>query len=131
MRVKGGGGVSVQFTDPCGDVSPINGVTIWSPCTGASAVIIYPNPANNQLTIQNGNITTQAQAIAVGQTAFLPQSYSIELYDGTGKVLKSDQNSKGDQNVVLATSDLLNGTYYLHIMQPGMDVIEKQIIIQH
>jgi len=83
-------------------------LTIWSPCTGGSAVIIYPNPASNQLTIQNGNITTQAQAAAAGQTAFQPQNYSVELFDATGKVLKSGQSSNGDQNVILATSDLLN-----------------------
>jgi hypothetical protein len=131
VRVKGGGGVTVTYTDACGDVSPINGVTIWAPCQGAAAVVAYPNPASNQLTVKNGNITTPAQAAEIGQTAFSLQTYLVELYDGNGKVRKTAKNTNGAQDVVLVTSDLLNGTYYLHIVQSGRDIIEKQIIIQH
>lgn len=131
VRVKGGGTVQVNYTDACGDISSNGGVTIYSPCTGESAVIVYPNPASNQLTIQNGNIITQSEAIAAGQTNFTPRSYSVQLLDVTGNVLKTGQSVNGNQDVILTTSDLLNGTYYLHIFQQGLDTIEKQVIIQH
>ena len=130
IRVKGGGTPQVNYTDVCGDVSANAGVTIYSPCTGASAVVIYPNPATSQLTIKNGNITSPSDAAASGQTSLASQAYSVQLLDVNGKVLKTGQNTNGNQNVTLSTGDLQGGTYYLHIFQPGQDTIEKQVIIQ-
>jgi hypothetical protein len=130
ITVKGGGTPQVHYTDVCGDVSANAGVTIYSPCTGAAAVMIYPNPATTQLTIQNGNITSPSNVAASDQTNLASQAYSVQLLDVNGKVVKTGQNVNGGQNVTLSTGDLLGGTYYLHIFQPGQDTIEKQVIIQ-
>jgi hypothetical protein len=133
ISVSGGGGVSVTYTDLCGETSHKDGVTIYSPCGRAMAITAFPNPANTQLTIQNDNISTagQSAAVAGATTASTgPDSFSVELYNDKGAVLKSGNNVKGNKAIVLNISDIQNGTYYLHVKQ-GSDVVKKQILIQH
>jgi hypothetical protein len=129
VTVSGGGGVSVTYKDQCGETSPKDGVTIYSQCR-ASAIAVYPNPANSQLTVANNNINTTDPPVEANSNLKALKEFSVELYDDKGKVLKSGKNTIGNQNIVLNTSNILNGLYFLHIIQ-GTDLIEKKIIIQH
>jgi len=130
VSVSGGGGVSVTYTDACGETSHTDGVTIYSPCGRSMAIVAYPNPAGNQLTIQNnspGSVT-----LADGTTANIQAvaGFSVELYNSKGAIIKTGQNTDGSKNIVLDTTDIGNGTYFLHVKQ-GAEVVEKQIIIKH
>jgi len=129
VTVSGGGGVSVTYTDLCGETSHKDGVTIYSPCGRTNAIVAFPNPATNQLTVTNDNIVAPGDT----KTALTPGSYtdySVLLYNDKGNVLRSASNSKGNKAIVLDVSQISNGRYYLHVKQ-GKDLIEKQIVIQH
>jgi len=131
VSVTGGGGIAVTYSDQCGETSHTDGVTIYSPCGKApTAIVAYPNPAANQLTVQNN---TQAIAtLADGTPAEIQATpaFSVELYNAKGAIIKTGQNTGGGKNIVLNTADVSNGTYYLHVKQ-GSEVIEQQIIIKH
>ncbi len=109
-----------NFTIPCG--------------YSASKSLFYPNPANNQLNIKNPNVSTNRKVTSAnsGETSIMEETstYSVELFNDKGKMLKSGKNTSGEQSIQLDTSDLSNGTYYLHIKQ-GSELYEKQIVIQH
>jgi len=66
MDVSKGGGVSVTYTDACGETSQKNGVTIYSPC--GYSFTVYPNPANSMVNISlqptNGKTTIVGSAIS-------------------------------------------------------------------
>jgi hypothetical protein len=134
VSVSGGGGVSVTYTDPCGETSHRDGVTIYSPCGRANVIAAFPNPANDKLTVQNQVLPNTnspaftAQAVPA-DNAYL-NDFEVVLYNDKGKVLKSGKNRKGNLAVVLNTLDIPDGTYYLHITQ-GKDKTEKQILIRH
>ncbi|BAU54146.1 S8/S53 family peptidase [Mucilaginibacter gotjawali] len=131
VSVTGGGGIAVTYTDQCGETSHTDGVTIYSPCGKAPAAIVaYPNPASNQLTIQNN--TPAMATLADGTIANIQATpaFSVELYNAKGAIIKTGQNTGGGKNIVLNTADVSNGTYYLHVKQ-GSEVIEQQIIIKH
>lgn len=133
VHVSGGGGVSVSYVDECGLTSYRNGVTIYSPCGRSGAIAAYPNPTNTQITVQykNTNNTNQtATATTAADNTATVSSFTVELYNEKGKVLKSGQGGNSNASVVLNTSDLANGIYYLHVKQ-GSDLIEKQIVVQH
>ena len=93
------------------------------------SVVIYPNPADNTMTVTNNNIPAVTDA-AGNSTGIVPQSYQIIVYNSNGNVLTSAQNTNGNSSITFATADIANGYYFLHIIQ-GSNVIEKQIIIQH
>ncbi|MDB5152287.1 MAG: prcA [Mucilaginibacter sp.] len=129
VRVKGGGQVQVTYQDQCGETSHVEGVTIYSPCTMQS-IVIYPNPANNQLTIQDNATPSADGSGVIGSNTLTNTNFSAELYNGKAQIVKSGQTATGSQTIAFNTSDLTNGTYYLHISENG-ETIEKQVIIQH
>jgi len=134
VTVSGGGGVSVTYTDPCGNPSARNGVTIYSPCGRAGSIVSYPNPANNEMTVQYATASptpqTSAATLSAGASTKTLNSFSVELYNDKGKVLRSGKTGNGNQNVVLSTADVPNGNYFLHVID-GKEVIKKQVVIQH
>jgi hypothetical protein len=127
VSVTGGGTVLVTYVDQCGETSYTEGVTIYSPCT-SGAMTVFPNPANSTLTVQNNTLASTGQSAAAANVAW--NNFSVELFDNKGKLLKSGQNAKGSEDILLNTSDILNGIYFLHIKQ-GTNLIEKEVIIQH
>ena len=130
VSVTGGGQLNVTYTDPCGETSHIEGVTIYSPCTMGGNIVAYPNPANNQLTIQNNAAPSDSLSVNSLVSNSVPASFTVDLYNKQGHIVKSGQTAVGGKSVVLATSDVTNGTYYLHVKQYG-ETLKKQIIIQH
>jgi len=130
ISVSGGGGVSVTYMDQCGETSHTDGVTIYSPCGRGMAIVAYPNPAANQLTIQN-NIVNPGAANPNTQVTDQPsEPFSVELYNAKGQILKTGTNNNASRKIVLNTADVANGTYYLHIKH-GTDISEQQIIVKH
>lgn len=130
--VHGGGGVNVTYTDPCGNTSAPNGVTIYCPCgSGGSRVSSYPNPADKEMTVdyQTVESTDQATTSDAATQSKTTNSFSVELYNDKGKVLKSGKSANG-KGVVLNKADIQNGNYFLHV-KDGKEVTKKQVIIQH
>ena len=128
----GGGGISVTYTDPCGETSYREGTTIYSPCARGYAFVAYPNPASSQLSVKFNTAPTGVQAISTDNTALSVgnTNFIAEIYDGQGRLLKKSQTKNNETELTFNTSDLVNGTYYLHI-KTGTDLIEKQVYIKH
>ncbi|MEJ7780728.1 MAG: T9SS type A sorting domain-containing protein [Daejeonella sp.] len=83
----------------------------------------YPNPAGNELTvayIKEGKETDNAK---------FRKDFTISLFNGEGKVLKSGVNLTENNSVTLDTHLLKNGIYYLHITD-SKETIKRQIIIK-
>jgi len=143
ITVRGGGGVSVTYTDQCGNTSARTGVTIYSNCNTGSRIASYPNPADQEMTVDYQTADSSNQAGTTDQTSTAEQtstanpgtqsktlnSFSVELYNDKGKVLKSGKSANG-KGVVLNTADIQNGNYFLHV-KDGKEVTKKQVIIQH
>ncbi|MEX8549114.1 MAG: T9SS type A sorting domain-containing protein [Mucilaginibacter sp.] len=131
ITVRGGGGVSVTYTDQCGNTSTRSGVTIYSPCGTGSSIASYPNPADQEMTVSYQTTSSPNQAATSdADTQSKPiNSFSVELYNDKGKVLKSGKSSNG-KGVVLNTADIQNGNYFLHV-KDGKEVIKKQVVIHH
>ncbi len=142
VTVHGGGGANVSYTDPCGNTAT-NGVTIYSPCGTGSRIASYPNPANQEMTVDYQTADSSNPASTAEQTSSADQtstsnsstqsktlnSFSVELYNDKGKVLKSGKSANG-KAVVLNTADIPNGNYFLHVID-GKQVTKKQVVIQH
>ena len=133
VSISGGGvGISVTYTDPCGETSYREGTTIYSPCARGMAFVVYPNPASSQLSVKFNTAPTGLQAISPDNAtlSLSNTSFIAEVYDGQGRLLKKSQTKNNETELTFNTSDLVNGTYYLHI-KAGTDVIEKQVYIKH
>jgi hypothetical protein len=125
---------------PCGgDFCPCNCVCCWvapcwecggynncsfCPCSGGLGFLVHPNPANDEFTIEFFDHIFSNQR----------QTFSVKLLDNTGRTHRqtSFTHSRGDgkrQPIKFNVSNLLEGTYFLHIEGNG-EVHKKQIIIK-
>ncbi|WP_419802358.1 T9SS type A sorting domain-containing protein [Mucilaginibacter sp.] len=114
--VHGGGGANITYTDPCGNTAN-GGVTIYSPCGTGSRVASYPNPADQEMTVDYQTASDSSNPAATsdaGTQSKTLNSFSVELYNDKGKVLKSGKSNNG-KGVVLNTADVQNGNYFLHV----------------
>jgi len=103
ISAEGIGTLTVMVASECD--TAIRNITITATITGIEQLEstgyklqICPNPANGQLIIENGELTIE----------------NIEIYDVTGRLLKSEvvnQKSK----IVLDVSSLASGMYFLKI----------------
>jgi hypothetical protein len=101
-----------------GDTQPSNVVAINKPITFSGDLIVYPNPANTQLTI--------------GVNSNIQQTLTYTMYNMLGQLLVTGSQvlSRGVNSVnVNGLSNVPSGAYILKIqMQDG--VVQKKIIIQ-
>ncbi|MGB3586183.1 MAG: trypsin-like serine protease [Tunicatimonas sp.] len=122
-----GGTLRVEAGTPCGTAS----TTTTIPPGCASGMMVYPNPANEQLTIEqvppaDSSLAT-ASMFTERTTSSAPISFSVKLYNSQQKVVATD--STKDTEIQLNTSKLPAGTYYLHIHhQEG--TLQKQVVIE-
>ncbi|MFP4092783.1 MAG: T9SS type A sorting domain-containing protein, partial [Cyclobacteriaceae bacterium] len=134
------GTVRVSITNSCG-TSPYSGVTVYPSysCGGyltAGEFIIYPNPADEQLSIEKSNIltdlvqgdssTNQSLELTLNTTQ-KAESFHAKLYDA--KQLLVAEGVSQDNKIQLDTSKLPSGTYYLNIHYKEA-VLQKQIVIE-
>ncbi len=75
---------------------------------------IFPNPVSDLIAIQIGDLVTS--------------DLKIELFDITGRLIKSNQINAGQTITYFDVQDLYNGTYLVKITD-GKDTISKTIII--
>ena len=78
-----------------------------------TAILAYPNPANNYVNIQ---------------TEILG-SYTLSVHDITGKVVSSETGTNNGF-INLNTTELLNGNYFVEVLGDGEKAVTK-IIVQH
>lgn len=122
-----------QATTACG-LSTYSSYAYNTNCSGSYAmtnqsVVIYPNPANQTMSVTNNNIPATTDPSG-NPTGIVPQSYQLVVLDNLGNTLLSRQNQNGSPTITFDTSNMANGHYFIHIKQ-GSNVIKKQIVIQH
>ena len=77
---------------------------------------IYPNPANNNVTVYSKTINDEAV---------------IKIFDVIGNELKSEQNNQNQKtSYTINVSDLANGIYILNVSTNNNSFSQK-LIIQH
>lgn len=87
---------------------------------------IYPSPANNELTIEY----TEQEDEITEKLSITNINKDIKLFNGKGESMLSSIMRDNESKLVLDTSKIPDGTYYLHIIE-GKETIKKQIIIKH
>ena len=129
--------VFVKALNSCGIYSPEEYVYIKVKQNGGGALVVYPNPAAEQLTVAmidsswSNPISLSAQSTyqETSQNAIIESAdFKVDVYNQFNKLLKSGKSINGKME--LNTSDLLNGFYYLHIQEKDR-LTRKQVLIQH
>ena len=125
-------GVRVR-TSACG-WSAISTISFTVTCSGNFTV--YPNPADEQLTIeQTTSLSGAASATASvnplptarWNIASVPESFSVKLLNAQQKEVAS--GTATNSKIQLDTSTLPAGTYYLHIYYTE-GILQKQVVIE-
>ena len=78
---------------------------------------VYPNPANNEFTIQLPGVAKQ--------------SMELQLVDPVGKVVTKDSIKEGTSRKTINSQDLAAGIYILQIGSGKSGVVRKKILIVH
>lgn len=97
------------------DIS-LTGVTSLNQVNAAEKIVVFPNPANNEITILNTNKNSQLNRVALK---------SIE-----GKVVHEQNLNKANLHTI-STSHLTSGIYLLEMINDRSELFNKRIIIQH
>jgi hypothetical protein len=74
------------------------------------ALVAYPNPASNTLTLESDDLIGKAQ---------------IQLFDGTGRLISDNEHTSVNGRMQLNVSDLATGTYSLIAVSNGRRAIER------
>ncbi len=126
-------GVRVR-TSACG-WSPISSISFYVTCSGDNFVI-YPNPANEQLTIEQTANPAGTLSATAATTPFATSGWSeattsspfnVKLYNGLQEIVATGTASNAKLQV--DTRKLPAGAYYLHIYYKD-GILQKQIIIE-
>jgi hypothetical protein len=120
------GTIGVRVATACDEGgSPATLFTSVSSC-GSFTMSAYPNPAQVELIIESseGSTTQSAKTADYRNGSF---SFSAKLYDLNGQLRKTG-NSK-DGKIIMKTTGLPNGQYYLHIIT-DVEAVASQIIIK-
>jgi hypothetical protein len=104
---------SVSVTDTLLIDVTITGLT---PPNNVNTVKVYPNPANNALFINNGNLASMA-------------GYSIKITNSLGQIFFDEPVNQ--QQFFIDISTWATGTYLLYVINPQQAVVEtKQVVLQ-
>ncbi|WP_169725057.1 T9SS type A sorting domain-containing protein [Algoriphagus terrigena] len=124
------GTVRVSVNNGCG-ATVFTGRTVY-PCNymmSTGSFKVYPNPARNELNIENladsDNYSGSAQREDAGSSE--SKAFRVEVFDHAEQMVKSGKSKDG--KVLLDISGLRAGTYFLHIYD-GKKVVREQILIQ-
>ncbi len=118
-------GITLTVTGECG-TPVVKGISVpVIDCSGGGTTwMVYPNPANEALTVTVGN---EAERSSVTDKSILPVFRAV-LYDNTGRQLRQSESKEG--KVEFETRQLPEGTYFLHIHHNG-EVEKRQVVIRH
>jgi Zn-dependent metalloprotease len=128
--VKGGGQVSLTYTDACGNALSA-GATIYSMCHSGYGAINYtvaPNPAQNDITVSaitNSNLTN-AKTKTISPPNLI---YGIKITNALGILKKSVEYKSGIRSIKISVAGLNAGTYTLSVFD-GQQWQSQTIIIQ-
>lgn len=100
-----GGTITFNYTDGTSTPCEYEMTTSISNINGSTPVVIYPNPANDQLTLINGK----------GKAT---------IYNALGQAVKYLTIDANQVNIQLA--ELLNGQYYLRVLDQDGRIVVKQ-----
>ncbi len=91
-------------------------ITSLTPPNNTNTVKVYPNPANNALFINNGNLASMA-------------GYSIKITNSLGQIFFDEPVNQ--QQFFIDISTWATGTYLLYVINPQQAVVEtKQVVLQ-
>ncbi|MBC7914345.1 MAG: T9SS type A sorting domain-containing protein [Pyrinomonadaceae bacterium] len=120
--------ITVKATTPCGEV--------WYDYESFEVFVsennymmsfnYYPNPTDNQLTVERSIDEKKSQ----DQTKKEYKEFEVSLLDNKGKKLRSIKSAIEQTQVVVNTTDIPDGVYFLHIKE-GEKIEKKQVIIKH
>ncbi|MFC4213151.1 T9SS type A sorting domain-containing protein [Pedobacter lithocola] len=94
-----------------------------------SNIVVYPNPASNELRIGYKKIGATADQTKNNDLKE-EKDFSVKLFNKNGVLLKEAKTTAINKEIQLQVSDLPNDTYFLHILQ-DKEIIKKQVIVQH
>lgn len=122
-----------QAVTSCG-LSTYSGYAYNTYCSGSNkpanqSVVIYPNPADQTMSVTNNSVLPATDASG-NPIPGAPKSYRLVVLDSSGNTLISKPNQDGNPTISFSTAKIANGHYFIHIIQ-GANVVEKQIVIQH
>ncbi|MEC3878752.1 T9SS type A sorting domain-containing protein [Parapedobacter sp. 10938] len=89
-----------------------------------SDIRVFPNPANETLTISVGDDGASGQAQQKNQ----PTVFTAIVYDGSGR--QHRQGESKDGAIQFDTGNLPEGTYFVHIHKGG-EVEKRQVVSRH
>lgn len=104
-------------------------------CGGGFAFSAYPNPTDNQLTVEKTSLEARPSGAMTDQEAIdyisasqigLSETFDVELYDKYSQLLKKGKASAG--KLAMDLKQMPRGLYFLRITD-GKNVITKQIMI--
>lgn len=79
----------------------------------ASGISVYPNPANEQLTVSTFGLTSSAL---------------VRLTDISGKIVREEEISSTS---ILRTDDLKNGVYLVSVLENGNVIQTRRVVVKH
>jgi hypothetical protein len=122
--------IKMVVTTPCGTLEGIR--EVYAACSGGGGALrAFPNPTNNQFTVQlvdGSTKETESQTNPAKESNVLQIPFTTQLFDSQGMLRKSTKEGKG--SLTIDTSDLPNGIYYLHA-QTATEKLTSQIIVKH
>ncbi|WP_143959647.1 M43 family zinc metalloprotease [Litoribacter populi] len=108
--------LGVDITNPCGTAGLETSIYVSGPFEQFN---IYPNPASDNLTIEN----TKGDAMQSNG-----EVYEVSLYDGAGRELMSFPKTN-QKSININVRGLKNGFYYIHIRYKDA-LIRRQIRVE-
>lgn len=84
----------------------------------ASRFSLYPNPANNEMTL-----------VALGDEAF--GKLRLEMIDLTGRVVQTETTVAGQKATTVSTTHLPDGMYTLRISSPNQSLEQLRFVVIH
>jgi hypothetical protein len=125
---------TISVTNTCGTIST-TGYVEFNPCSSALQYSVYPNPANNAVTVEQTDSTTALRGQAAREASAVASSpspgtpYTVRLYDGYGVQLI--QQATTTPTLQLNTGTLPTGLYLLHIEAAGVIIERRRVQITH
>ncbi|GAA4318414.1 hypothetical protein GCM10023143_31180 [Compostibacter hankyongensis] len=131
VDVSGGGTVRLDYTDECGNAQSTS-VTVYSPC---HPLIIYPNPADDNITISLPGLGEQginSKNLKLPSGNVFADSFdlkTINIYDLSGKMLLQKRiTDNHSSQIQLNVSSLAPGVYIIELSNGNAAIRDKFVI---